>query len=132
MMSKSAFDAGIPILTEVIVAPRAESASQPAKPSSVISAHERTRIVDAPDVDGWLNEEWNRLEQKIGGRILSQVMKQLEEDIEERVNEALNDVLGAALDTMAVKLKQELQPKLQAAIFEAVRNEVSRMHTSKK
>lgn len=129
-MSNSAFDAGIPVLTEIIQAPRVDSA--PRQPVPPPAAQESANVVDVPTIDGWLNDEWNRLERKIGGRILQHVMQRLEADIDARVNEALSDVLQAAIEGMANDLKQNLQPKLQQVIFQAVREEVSRMQTPRK
>ena len=129
-MSKSALDAGIPVLTEVIKV----TAEPAAKPPPVRAAELKhpPEVVDVPTIDGWLNEEWNRLERKIGGRILNQVMERLEADIEDRVRDVLADVLQVAVETLANDIKQNLQGTLHEVIGQAVKAEISRMQTPKK
>ncbi|HSY29933.1 MAG TPA: hypothetical protein VK832_20650 [Burkholderiaceae bacterium] len=129
-MSKSALDAGIPVLTEVI-----KVAAEPAAKTTPVRAAElrqQPEVVDVPTIDGWLNEEWNRLERKIGGRILHQVMERLEADIEDRVRDVLADVLQVAVETLANDIKQNLQGTLREVISQAVKAEISRMQTAKK
>jgi hypothetical protein len=129
-MSKSALDAGIPVLTEVI-----KVTAEPAAKTTPVRAAEpkqHPEVVDVPTIDGWLNEEWNRLERKIGGRILQQVMERLEADIEDRVRDVLADVLQVAVETLANDIKQNLQGTLHEVINQAVKAEISRMQTAKK
>jgi hypothetical protein len=132
-MSKSKLDAGIPILTEVIEAQKAnaETLARPV-PLHVAPVQEHPSVVDVPTIDGWLNEEWNRLERKIGGRILHQVMDRLESDIEIRVRDALADVLQLAVEDLANDIKQNLQTALQDIISKAVKEEISHMQFPKK
>jgi hypothetical protein len=129
MSNSTLFDAGIPVLTEIIQAP-VDAADKP--PPDEAETQEPPKVVDVPAIDGWLTEEWNRLERKIGGRILDQVMARLESGIEDRVRDALADVLQAAVENLAADIKQNLQHSLQEVISQAVRDEVFRMQTAKK
>ncbi|HXA46786.1 MAG TPA: hypothetical protein VNW52_04085 [Burkholderiaceae bacterium] len=141
-MSKSKLDAGIPVLTEVIDASlvSTEPVSKPVRLHTapvrevheMHAVHELADVVDVPTIDGWLNEEWNRLERKIGGRILHQVMDRLESDIENRVRDALADVLQIAVEGLANDIKQNLQVALKDLIAKAVKEEISHMQISKK
>jgi len=138
-MSKSKLDAGIPILTEVLEVPsaNAEALIKPVRLHTAPGlgthgAHEPLDVVDVPTIDGWLNEEWNRLERKIGGRILHQVMERLEADIESRVRDALADVLQIAVEGLASDIKQNLQTALNDLIAKAVKEEISHMQIAKK
>ncbi len=130
-MTKSSLDAGIPVLTEVIagdddfVAPARVLAAS-AKPVP------RPEVVDVPLIDGWLTEEWNRLERKIGGRILGEVMARVEVEIEDRVRDALADVLQMSVETMANEVKQNLRATLESVIAQAVHREISNMQFTKK
>jgi hypothetical protein len=152
-MSKSPLDAGIPVLTEVIddklTAPQPTFHATPKPPpkapptvAPTMTAFKTTTvrapelpvsdIVDVPAIDGWLNDEWGRLERKIGGRILSQVMERLEADIENRVRDALADVLQMALATLTHDIRDNLQTSLQKVITEAVKEEIFHMQNPKK
>lgn len=130
-MSKPGLDAGIPILTEVIEG--STDFVAPPKPLAVAAKPvPRPEVVDVPLIDGWLTEEWNRLERKIGGRILAQVMSRVEAEIEDRVRDALADVLQLSIETMANEVKQNLRVTLESVIAQAVHQEISRMQVSKK
>jgi|GEM_PF-2065521 len=152
-MSKSPLDAGIPVLTEVIddkvaapqptfhAAPKAVPKAPPTVAPTMTTFKAATvrapelpisDVVDVPAIDGWLNDEWNRLERKIGGRILSQVMERLEANIENHVRDALADVLQMALATLTHDIKENLQTGLQKVITDAVREEISHMQNPKK
>ncbi|MFI4939500.1 MAG: hypothetical protein ACHP7O_04030 [Burkholderiales bacterium] len=128
-MSNSAFDAGIPVLTEIIHAAELDAASVSQNREE---RQEHLEAADAAPIDGWLNEEWNRLERKIGGRILDQVMVRLEADIEERIRDALADILQTTADSLAADIRQTLQHTLHEVIFQAVRDEIIEMQTSAK
>ncbi|HEX8956841.1 MAG TPA: hypothetical protein VF798_11230 [Burkholderiaceae bacterium] len=129
-MSKTSLDAGIPILTEVIEDSGNFVASS--KPQDAARPVPRPEVVDVPLIDGWLTEEWNRLERKIGGRILSEVMASVEAEIENRVRNALADVLQLSVETMAKEVTQNLRTSLEDVIAQAVHREISRMQFSKK
>jgi len=131
-MSKSRIDAGIPVLTEIIKTPGADAEIGKQAPPRTPQPQERPEVVDVPTIDGWLNEEWNRLERKIGGRILHQVMERLEADIEARVRDVLADALQMAVTTLANDIQQNLQATLQEVITQAVKDEISHMQTAKK
>lgn len=144
-MSKSKLDAGIPVLTEVIevtevvVTPVASKPPElkpmpmrAKEPQPQLQSPPHPEIVDVPEIDGWLNEEWNRLERKIGGRILSQVMERVQADIEDRVRDALADALQMAIGTLAKDIEENLQSALHKVINEAVKEEIFHMQNSKK
>src|ERR1019366_2227743 len=86
---------------------------------------ESRQAVDVPDIDGWLTEEWSRVERKIGDRILRQVMVRLESDIENGVRDALTDVLQTAVESLANDIRRNLHDSLQDMISEAIKDEVS-------
>ena len=130
-MSKPTLEAGIPVLTEVI----AGDEHVIAPPKALAPAGKpvpRPEVVDVPLIDGWLTEEWNRLERKIGGRILSEVMAHVEADIENRVRDALADVLQTSIETMANEVKHNLRGALENVIAQAVHQEISKMQFPKK
>jgi hypothetical protein len=135
-MSKTNLDAGIPVLTEIIPGDAVAAPAKPlpmfTKPAAPTEVAEVAEVVDVPLIDGWLTEEWNRLERKIGGRILQQVMARIEADIETRVRDALADVLQISVENMANEVKQGLQQSLEQVIAKAVHQEISNMQIAKK
>ena len=130
-MSKSTLDPGIPILTEVIAADE-HFVAPPKQAGAAGKPVPRPEVVDVPLIDGWLTEEWNRLERKIGGRILAEVMGRVEAEIEDRVRDALADVLQVSVEIMATEVRQNLRVTLESVIAQAVHQEISRMQAAKK
>ena len=127
-MNHSPLDAGIPVLTEVIATTR-----QVAPPARDIAPDERlaetefeTEHIPA-EAEGWIEDEWNRMERKISGQILEQLMTRLDTAIEEQVRDSLADVLQTAIDALATDIKRNLQHSLERVISDAVAQEVARI-----
>lgn len=126
MSNSSSQDFGIPVLTEVIqtpprVAPIVEELDD------TISAHaveaETTPAAHQP-IDGWLDEEWSRLEQKVSERVLTQLLERIEPVLEQRIKDSLAQVMQLA----AEGIKQDLHQTLAEAISDAVAQEVDKLH----
>jgi len=124
-MNNSALDSGIPVLTEIISPPL-----PPSPPAHIATAH--AAVVDVPFIDGWLADEWERLERKIGGRILQQVMDSLEAEVKERIRDVLTEALQVAVDALADDIKGNLQRSLEEVVYQAVKDEISNMQTVKR
>ncbi len=129
MMNPSTLDAGIPILTEVIAVPQhaAPQDRDLATPAAAITEPEPM----PPEDQGWIEDEWNRMERKISGHILQQLMARLDSEIEGRVRDGLADVLQTAVEGLANEIKRNLQRNLEQVISEAVAEEVERIRSLK-
>lgn len=138
-MNKSAQDAGIPMLTEVIQPPPAP-APAPAEPEPVAVAatpldeHEPpvlTQPIGPEPIDGWLDEEWTRLEQKVAARTLAQLQERIDPVMEQHIADSVAVAVETALADMQRHLRRQLQQTLEQLVREAVAEEIENMRFSK-
>lgn len=143
-MSKSTQDSGIPVLTEVIqIAPRAVAmpdvpiptlteAFTPNTPNEQITAIEAAPVevtpIELTPINGWLDEEWSRLEQKISERVLTQLLERIDTVLEQRIKDSLAASLQLAVD----EIRQGLHFTLDEVISDTVAKEIDNLRFSKK
>jgi hypothetical protein len=128
-MNKPPQDLGIPVLTEVIDTPprvHHDVIAEAKTPLFVEPISEPEPTADTP-INGWISEEWTRLEQKISERVLTQVLDRVDAVIDQRIRDGLMDVLQITIDRLADELKRGLHQTLQNVITEAVTQEIERM-----
>lgn len=126
-MNKSAQDAGIPVLTEIIeppqVAPRVEET-----PVIYENPVEDALPVDSTaPINGWLDEEWTRMEQKVSARTLTQLMEHINPVLEQQVR----DGLAASIEGAVADVRRNLQQTLEQLVREAVAQEIEKLQLSK-
>ncbi len=126
-MNKSAQDAGIPVLTEIIeppqVAPRVEE-------TPVIYENPVEDALPADStapINGWLDEEWTRMEQKVSARTLTQLMEHINPVLEQQVR----DGLAASIEGAVADIRRNLQQTLEQLVREAVAQEIEKLQLSK-
>lgn len=132
-MSKSAQDAGIPMLTEVIQPPPAPAEPEP--PAATLSFDEEVPVLTQPvepePIDGWLDEEWTRLEQKVAARTLAQLQERIDPVMEQQIADSVAVAVETALADMQRHLRRQLQQTLEQLVREAVAEEIENMRFSK-
>ena len=135
-MNKSAQDAGIPMLTEVIQPPPAP----PAEPEPPLAAADAsfddevpvlTQPMEPGPIDGWLDEEWTRLEQKVAARTLAQLQQRIDPVMEQQIADSVAVAVETALADMQRHLRRQLQQTLEQLVREAVAEEIENMRFSK-
>lgn len=84
--------------------------------------------VEHAPINGWLDEEWTRMEQKISERVLSQLLSRIDTVLEERMQE----VLATSLQRAVEEIKQGLHQTLGEVVSDAVAQEIDNLHFSKK
>jgi hypothetical protein len=135
-MNKPPADLGIPILTEVITPPEpeVEQLSPPvenvAPPAYAPAADTAARESGGP-IDGWLDGEWTRVEQKIRERVLAQVLERVDTMIDQRIREGVADVLQTAIGRLTDDLRIGLHQTLDDIITDAVAQEIERTRFTK-
>lgn len=129
-MNKSAQDAGIPVLTEVIQPPPVAAAPQqevPVTPEDPVEIDPLQTDSAAP-ISGWLDEEWSRMEQKVSARTLSQLMEHINPVLEQQIR----DGLAASIEGAVADIRRNLQQTLEQLVREAVAQEIENLQLSKK
>jgi len=150
-MNKPTQDYGIPVLTEVIVTPPRVPPVSPSVPAftpmfspAATTIPEVEDLADIPvlqveievpltpvehtPINGWLDEEWTRMEQKISERVLTQLLSRIDTVLEERLQEVLGNSLQRAVD----EIRQGLHQTLGEVVSDAVAQEINHLHFSKK
>lgn len=137
-MSKSAQDAGIPMLTEVIQPPPTPAPAEPESPVAISTAslgeHEPpvlTQPITSEPINGWLDEEWTRLEQKVAARTLAQLQERIDPVMEQQIADSVAVAVETALADMQRHLRRQLQQTLEQLVREAVAEEIENMRFSK-
>ena len=135
MSSNPTVDAGIPMLTEIIT--NAAPAETPAAPvpapgPAATKAQEDIVTLQKRAVDGWDENDWNKLEREIRERILHQVLERIDFVLEERVRDSLADVLQTAVEDLASEIKSGLHYTMNEVVTRAVAHEISRLQATKK
>jgi hypothetical protein len=134
-MSNNPHDAGIPVLTEIIpstspdAAPPAMAAPPVTDPVQAAPAElEHTMAVAVP-----LDEErWERMEREVSERVLNEVMARIDFVLENRVRDSLADVLQTAIDGLATEIRAGLQHSIRDVVTRAVKQEISKLQSTKK
>ena len=138
-MNKPSQDAGIPVLTEIIPSrprPPADdipelpmSSALPPATSAPVPAPPPSTAIDIPDpypsavpIEGWLDGEWTRLEQKISERALSTLMDRLDPVLEEHIRESISASLDEAMDTIRANLQLSIEQLVRESVAEEIRN----------
>jgi hypothetical protein len=140
-MSKPPADLGIPLLTEVIAPPEpeieqlsvpvVESVSPAAPPVVAAAAPQAPTAEQGGPIDGWLDEEWTRVEQKIRDRVLTQLQERVDTMIDQRIREGVADVLQNGLTRLIDDLRASLEQTLDEVVTDAVAREIERTRFSK-
>jgi hypothetical protein len=136
MSQDPAFDASIPVLTEVVTEPAALESTAPEveKPE----ATEAAPLGDAEDIghqverraiDRWSGEQWSVLERRVTNRILQQLQGRVDFVLEQRLREGIADAVERAMGNLADELRLGLQDTLGEVVSRAVSQEITHLQT---
>lgn len=123
-MSK-AFDASIPVLTEVVrddPAPAAAPVSAPAAPVAAATT--------APAEI--LGTDWQQFEREISERILQQLQARVDFVLEQRIRDSIAGVLDVSLRELTGQLREGLHDTLGQIVSRAVQQEITHLRAQKK
>lgn len=137
MSHDPAFDASIPVLTEVFAEPTAPSApvAQPAPvieaaapppPAPVVAAPQ-----DAPEalerraVDHWSGEQWSVMERRVTERILQQLQGRIDFVLEQRLRDGIADAVDKAMTSFSADIRNSLGDTLNDVVTRAVSQEIA-------
>jgi hypothetical protein len=118
MNENPAFDASIPVLTEVVTDPGAATAPAPAAPEPVAERLERRAT------ERWTGEEWSVLERRVTERVLQQLAGRVDFVLEQRVRDAMADAMQRTLENFTVDLREGLHEALGEIVRSAVTQEI--------
>ena len=144
MSHDPAFDASIPVLTEVFAEPNtpAVPVAQPAPvveaealppPAPVVAALE-----DAPEalerraVDHWSGEQWSVMERRVTERILQQLQGRIDFVLEQRLRDGIADAVDKAMTSFSADIRNSLGDTLSDVVTRAVSQEIAHIRMLEK
>lgn len=147
MNQDPAFDASIPVLTEVVTdeasPPAANESPLPEKAMAEESALAPV-IVDSIDsapgadlgeqmerraIDRWSGEQWSVMERRVTNRILQQLQGRVDFVLEQRLREGIHEAVERVLGGLADELRLGLQDTLGEVVSRAVSQEIAHLQT---
>lgn len=133
------FDAGIPVLTEVLwdaAAPAADGAATAPAPATRVAtapaAADPGAQLEARAVEGWSAREWDVLERHLSERILRQVQGSLDFTLAQCIRDSMADVLQHALENLTGEIRAGLQHTIGHVVAQAVSQELTHLREIKK
>ena len=139
-----AFDASIPVLTEVVAEPNAPGAPV-AQPASIVEAEAPPPPVpvvaapqDAPEalerraVDHWSGEQWSVMERRVTERILQQLQGRIDFVLEQRLRDGIADAVDKAMTNFSADIRNSLGETLSDVVTRAVSQEIAHIRMLEK
>ena len=128
-MSIPPSDASIPVLTQVIGAPKADAVSE----RPVVAVNQTATPGQTQERGGVQrpDEDWKALELKLNERVLRQILRRVDFVIEHRVKETLAQVLQSATEDLIKEIRSGLHVTLEDVIKRAVAQEIARVQAIK-
>lgn len=114
-MSQNAYDASIPVLTEVVTDPGAVAAPAPEPVAERLERRATER---------WTGEEWSVLERRVTERVLQQLQGRVDFVLEQRVRDAMADAMQRTLESFTTDLREGLNEALGEIVRGAVAQEL--------
>lgn len=126
-MSNQAFDASIPVLTEVFDKDEASA------PAAALPAQDALHAdLEQRAIDNWTEPEWTLLERRLSERILQQLQGRVDFVLEQRLKDSMEEVLRHAVAGLTAEIQQGLQQTIEKIVARAVAQELTHLQTLKK
>lgn len=139
-----AFDASIPVLTEVVAEPNVPGAPV-ALPAPIVAAEAPPPPVpvvaapqDAPEalerraVDHWSGEQWSVMERRVTERILQQLQGRIDFVLEQRLRDGIADAVDKAMTSFSADIRNSLGETLSDVVTRAVSQEIAHIRMLEK
>ena len=144
MSHDPAFDASIPVLTEVFAEPNTPAvpvaqpapvveAEAPPPPAPVVDA-----LQDAPEalerraVDHWSGEQWSVMERRVTERILQQLQGRIDFVLEQRLRDGIAEAVDKAMTSFSADIRNSLGDTLSDVVTRAVSQEIAHIRMLEK
>lgn len=133
-----AFDASIPVLTEIMrdeaAPPPAPAAPAPGDAPTHGAEHEASAApaagedagLPAPDDAG----AWEALERRLSERVLHQLSNRVDFVLEQRIKDSIGEVLDQALHALTLEIREGLHETIGKIVTRAVQQEITHLQAS--
>ena len=139
MSQDAAFDASIPVLTEVVsdvatevaVIPVPVSPAATGAPASADQADddsgETAAALERRAADRWSGEQWSVMERRISERILQQLQGRIDFVLEQRLRDGITEAVDKAMAGFSAEIRDSLQDTLGQVVTRAVSQEIAHL-----
>ncbi len=142
MSHDPAFDASIPVLTEVVVEPGAPAAhavpALPAVPAAPLASappvaaaapeHEPA-MLEQRAVEQWSGEQWSVMERRVTERVLQQLQGRIDFVLEQRLRDGIAEAVDKAMMNFSADIRSSLGDTLGEVVARAVSQEIAHIRT---
>ena len=135
MSNNPAFDASIPVLTEVFQdQPVKNEVQEPAAtaPQAQAVPDQADDGLEARAIDSWTVMEWEAMERRLSERILFQLQSRVDFVLEQRLRDSMEEALKAAIAGLTDEIRRGLQQTIETIVVRAVAQELTHLQTLKK
>jgi hypothetical protein len=132
MNHNPAFDASIPVLTEVFQDQPVKNESDDGVETSQPVPDEADAGLEARAIDSWTEPEWSLLEHRLSERILHQLQGRVDFVLEQRLRDSMEEALQHAMAGLTDEIRRSLQQTIEKIVVRAVAQELTHLQTLKK
>ncbi len=125
MNNSQAFDASIPVLTEVFQDQPVTKEAPEAADAGADAELEARAIAD------WTELEWSLLERRLSERILHQLQGRVDFVLEQRLRDTMEEALRHAMAGLTDEIQRSLQQTIEKIVVRAVAQELAHLQTLK-
>ena len=122
-----AFDASIPVLTEIM----RDEAPAPAVAASPAPAPANDAEAAAPTLPALDDAEaWEALERRVSERVLHQLSNRVDFVLEQRIKDSIGEVLNHALHALTLEIREGLHETIGKIVSRAVQQEITHLQAA--
>ncbi len=138
MNQDTAFDASIPVLTEVVAdspAPVAAVASAAPAAAATVAASANDDDAESPEAlerraaDRWSGEQWSVMERRLTERVLQQLQGRIDFVLEQRLRDGIAEAVDKAMAGFSAEIRTSLHESLGEVVSRAVSQEIAHLKT---
>lgn len=137
MNQDTAFDASIPVLTEVVAdspAPVAAVASAAPAAAATVAASasddaESPEALERRAADRWSGEQWSVMERRLTERVLQQLQGRIDFVLEQRLRDGIAEAVDKAMAGFSTEIRTSLHESLGQVVSRAVSQEIAHLKT---
>ena len=126
MSHDPAFDASIPVLTEIVAEPIVPDVPvTPPAPAVDAAPHDAPEALERRAVDHWSGEQWSVMERRVTERILQQLQGRIDFVLEQRLRDGIADAVDKAMTNLSADIRSSLGDTLSEVVTRAVSQEIA-------
>jgi hypothetical protein len=133
MTNNAAFDASIPVLTEVFQDhPIAQEVKPPVDAPAPVAHDTHAELLESRAIGAWTGPEWDQLERRLSERILHQLQTRVDFVLEQRLCDIVHEAMQVAMGGLIDEIRHSLQQTVETIVVQVVTQELAHLQSVKK